>query len=65
MKGSIGVSAQLITLLSHQQKLSEIVRLSLEGQKQSRFIDYSLAKGNLAFSGQRTKREGKVMDRAV
>lgn len=50
MKGSIGISTKLFTLLPHQQKLAKIIKLSLEGQKRLRFIDYYLAKGKVALT---------------
>lgn len=50
MKGSIGVPTQLRTVLPFQQKLAKIVKLSGAGQKRLRFIDYYLAKGNIALT---------------
>ncbi len=54
VKGSIDISARLITLLPHRQKLAEIVRLSSKEQRRSHLTNYFLAKDNPAFSGQRT-----------
>lgn len=50
MKGLIGAPTRLRTVLPHQQKLAKIVKLSHEGQKRLRFIDYYLAKRNVALT---------------